>query len=383
MNEGFPRPQEWNQLLMEKVPANDLLNLDTIDLGFIRPRSPMEWQMAYCQSQLYVEYMKLKYGDQAVGAMLAAYRDGRDTAAAISQVCQVDKDTFEKGYREHVQEVVKTLHGKPAEKPLALPDLQEAHEKDPDDPEVSAKLAEQYLLRRRNSEARKLVETVLAKKKNHPLASYVKARLMQAAGDDEAARAILEGALGTESPEPKVLMTLGRIFYEAKEFGKAAEIFELARKSEPYESKWLGELVRIYSQTGDKEKQMAILKDLVPTNADDIDSRKQLARMLLEAGRLAEAERYARQSLEIDVLDAEAQKTLGDALLGQKKPEPAIDAYLVVLEINDKADDARLKLARAYLDSGSKEKARAEIEKVLARDPKNEEGKRLRMELEK
>jgi len=383
LNEGFPRPQEWNQLLLEKVPANDLLNLDTIDLGFIRPRSPAEWQMAYCQSLLYVEYMKQKFGDQTVGAMLAAYRDGQDTATAIAQVCKVDKESFEKGYRDHLREVIKALQGKPAEKPASLQDLQDAHEKDPNDPAVSAKLAEQYLLRRRSSDARKLVDTVLAKNKNHPLASYVKARLLQAAGDDEAARTMLEAALTTESPEPKVLLTLGRIYYEARDFGKAAEIFELARKSEPYESKWLAELVRVYSQTGDKEQLIAVLKSLVPTNADDIASRKQLARMLLEAGRFADAESYARQALEIDVLDPDAQRALGDALLGEKKPEAAIDPYLVVLEINDKADDARLKLAQAYLDTGSKEKARAEIAKVLARDPNNEEGKLLRMEIEK
>lgn len=71
-NEGFPRPQIWNELLLERVPAggDKLLNLDTIDLGFIRPRSPLEWNLAYCQSQLYVDYMKEKYGKQTVCEML-------------------------------------------------------------------------------------------------------------------------------------------------------------------------------------------------------------------------------------------------------------------------------------------------------------------------
>src|SRR5262249_3497796 len=66
INEGFPRPQPWNALLLERVPAGQLMNLDNIDLGFMRPKSPDEWSMAYCQSQLYVEYMKLKFGDKAV-----------------------------------------------------------------------------------------------------------------------------------------------------------------------------------------------------------------------------------------------------------------------------------------------------------------------------
>src|SRR4029079_19622325 len=52
-NEGFPRPQVWNELLLERVPAGkDVMDLDSIDLGFIRPRNQMDWHMAYCQAQL-------------------------------------------------------------------------------------------------------------------------------------------------------------------------------------------------------------------------------------------------------------------------------------------------------------------------------------------
>jgi tetratricopeptide (TPR) repeat protein len=226
-----------------------------------------------------------------------------------------------------------------------------------------------------------MVEAVLAKKKDHPLASYVKARLFLAAGDEDAARTVLEGAL-KESAEPKVYQALGRIYFESKDFGKAADIFELARECEQYESKWLAELTRIYTQTGDKEKLIQILEKLIPADADDLDSRKRLARMLVEAGRFVEAERYARQALEIDVLELDAQQALGDALLGQKKYGKAIETYTMLLEINDRVDAARLKLAQAYQATGSKEKARAEVEKVLARDPANGEAKQLQQMLD-
>src|SRR5205085_769349 len=72
MSEGFDRPQPWNDLLRTRVPTGDVLNLDTIDLGFIRPRSPSEWNLAYCQAQLYVEYLAKTYGDDKIGDMLDA-----------------------------------------------------------------------------------------------------------------------------------------------------------------------------------------------------------------------------------------------------------------------------------------------------------------------
>src|SRR5262249_6150354 len=38
MNEGFPRPPSWDKLLVRRYPEK-LMNLDTIDMGFIKPRS--------------------------------------------------------------------------------------------------------------------------------------------------------------------------------------------------------------------------------------------------------------------------------------------------------------------------------------------------------
>lgn len=322
-NEGYPRPQQWNQLLRERVPANNLMNLDTIDLGFIRPQSPLDWHMAYCQSQLYVEYLQKKFGPRSIGELLAAYRDGNDTAAAIAKVCGVDKKTFEEGYRGYLGQVLEGIQGGAVAKVMAYSQLQKAHEAEPDNLDVAARLAEQYLLRRDRKEARKLAEEVLAKKPAHPLASYVKARLLQDAGEDESVRALLEAALDRQAPEPKVLQALGKIYFEARDFAKAADIYELAHRAEPSESKWLVELVRVYAQSGDKAKQIEGLQKLVPTDADDLDHRKRLARMLLDAGRHAEAERYARQALEIDVRDVEAQECLLKALQGQNKASEA------------------------------------------------------------
>jgi tetratricopeptide (TPR) repeat protein len=319
MNEGFPRPQPWNELLVQRVAAEELMNLDNIDIGFVRPHSPLDWHMAYCQSQLYVEYMKDKYGPEAVGAMLNAYRDGLNTSAALTKVCRVDKSAFEKGYRSYLDEVVKQIQQRPVEKALTYSQLQREHERKPEDDDITSRLAEQLLIRREKKEARRLVEEVLAKRKTHPLASYVKSRLLLDAGEDGQALALLEAAVDREAPEPKVLRSLGKLYYESRNFAKAAEVYELAHKAEPYQCKWLVELARVYAQSGERDKRIEALKELVLTNADDFDQRKRLAQMLLDAGRPTEAERYAREALEIDVRDAEVQEMLQKAYIAQNK----------------------------------------------------------------
>jgi tetratricopeptide (TPR) repeat protein len=349
VNEGYPRPQPWNQLLLERVPKGDLMTLDSIDLGFIRPRSPLDWHMAYCQSQLYIQYMKENFGPNAVADMLNAYRDGLETSAAIRKVCKVDKETFEKGYREHLDGVVKSLKGKPAEKALSFAELKAAHQKDPDNDDITAKLAEQFL-RRDRIEARKLADGVLAKKPNQPLASYVKAHLLLLSGDAAGAKALLEGALDRNEPEMKVLKELGKLAYDGGDFAKAAEIFELGRQAQPYESQWLLDLSRVHAQTGDKEKQIAVLKELVPTDADDLEHRKRLAKLLLDAGKNDEAEQYARQCLEIDIRDKETRELLDKALKGQNKAEEAARLQALWKDEKNSGPDAQEPLRKSVRD---------------------------------
>jgi tetratricopeptide (TPR) repeat protein len=134
---------------------------------------------------------------------------------------------------------------------------------------------------------------------------------------------LLESAVDKKAPERKVLMELGQLYYDAGEFGKAAKIYELGHEAEPYDSKWLDWLSKVYAQSGDKNKQIAALIKLVPTDADDLEHRKHLAWLLEEKGRHADAERYARECLEINIRDKEARETLFKALEGQNKNEEA------------------------------------------------------------
>jgi tetratricopeptide (TPR) repeat protein len=324
MNEGFARPQSWNDLLRTRVPSGEgVFNLDTIDLGFIRPRSPSDWTMAYCQAQLYIEYLVKEYGQGAVGDMLNAYRDGLDTGDAIRKVCKVSKADFDKGYRRFLEGVASKIVGKATQKEMTLGELRDANKKNPDDPDAAARLAETLLRRGERAEARKLAKAALGNKAKHPLASYVMARLALLAGDNDEAKKLLEDGLDEQNVEPKLARALGKLYFDAGDFKKAAEIFEQGHKAEPYDNEWLTQLARVYGRLENTDKQIEVLKELVRGAADNLDDRKRLARLLTSAKRPAEAEQYARECLEINIKDKEAQETLLSALDSQKKAEEA------------------------------------------------------------
>ena len=65
------------------------------------------------------------------------------------------------------------------------------------------------------------------------------------------------------------------------------------------------------------------MKALVPTDPDDFDRRARLAKLLLDAKQFADAEKYAREAIEIDIRNDEVRDILIQALKEQKKNDEA------------------------------------------------------------
>jgi Flp pilus assembly protein TadD len=95
---------------------------------------------------------------------------------------------------------------------------------------------------------------------------------------------------------------------------RAEEFYQRGQQAEPNDPSWLEDLARVYKQTGDAAKRIVVLEQLAPLDADDLPMRRELAEKLAAAGRWADAERWARESLDIDVEDGVARTVLFQAL---------------------------------------------------------------------
>ena len=378
-SEGFPRPQEWNKLLVERVPARKLLNLDTINLGFIRPREPDDRQMAYCQAQLYARYMLKRFGPDALVKLLDAYRRGLTTEQAIVSCFHVEKADFEAGYLTYLDEVVKTIRTRVSEeKPVKFAELERSLKANPDDADLNARMAYEHFARRDLKAARPLADKALKLKPHQPLASYVKARLLVTIGDDDAALALLEPALDPEKPNERVIDLLAELQLKAGNLDEAERLYELARRDDPVHSKWIAGLARIHLRKKESGKFLADLAMLADNDADDLAVRKALAERHLEAGQPDQAEKWAYECLFVDVYDPANHVVLADALLALKAYDRAIEEYQTALELKaKKPNDLKVHLAKAQLGSGRRDAARATLEEVLKADPEHPEAKAL------
>ena len=161
----------------------------------------------------------------------------------------------------------------------------------PDDADLNARMAYEHFARRDLKEARPFADKALKLEPHHPLASYVKARLLVTIGDDDAALALLEPALDPKKPNERVIDLLGELKMKAGNLDEAERLYELARQDDPFHSKWIADLARIHLRQKDNAKFLDDLAMLADNDADDLDVRKALAERHLDA----EAARAGRE----------------------------------------------------------------------------------------
>jgi tetratricopeptide (TPR) repeat protein len=384
-SERSPRPQEWNKLLLDRVPARKrLLNLDTINLGFIRPDEPDDRQMAYCQAQLYAQYMAKRFGDDAQIRMLGAYRRGLTTDSAIRDCFGVTKEDFEKRYLDHLDEVVKTIKARAgSQEEVKFSQLERQLKASPEDADLNARMAYEHFARRDLKAARPLADKALKLQPRHPLASYVKARLFTTIGDDDAALALLEPALDPEHPDERVVDLLAELLLKAGRLDEAEKLYEKAHEADPQHTKWLANLARVHLRQKKTEAFLDDMARIAENEADNFPVRQNLAERWLAAGDAAQAEKWAWECLYVDVYSPTSHVLLGDALAAGGKPAAAVAEYRVALELKPrKPDEIKLKIARALLDAGSKDDAGATLDEILKADPDHPEAKALREEMD-
>ncbi len=308
-------------LLRDRLAAGTAFDLDSIAQGYHNFANPPDVMLAYYQGLLYVEYIIKTYGEEAISKLLAAYQKGLDTAAALRIACAVQKDEFEKGYRDFLREFVKS--GPRREKPMTFAELEMTYKKSPDDADVAARLAEEYLRRGKPTEAKKLAEQVLLKEAGHPGAALVKARLLQREKDQSGARAVLEVA-GKANPENlRVLSALGRLHLELKQTEEAIAVFEAIRKLGSAETEVLETLERLYLAANKVEPLAQLWSELASRTPDELAYRLKLAQHHRDAERHNLAEKWAREALFVDVLNVEARAILLAALHAQNKSAEA------------------------------------------------------------
>jgi tetratricopeptide (TPR) repeat protein len=377
-SEGYPRPALWNKLLLERVPKGELRSLDELNDAFVRPKSQLDWQFAYCQSRLYAQYMIEQYGKESIPKLLAAYRRNMSTRDAIPQVFGDDVETFEKGYRKFLNVLVAELQGSTAPETQKTPaELEKAYLADPDDPQTAAEYAFVLLRLRMRQQARKLAQQALAQNAKEPLAALVMAQLELRAENINSAIDYLQQALDRKRPNARLLALLARLKLLDEEYAEAAGLYELGRKKFPHDLAWVKGSAAAYLKLDETNKLVEMLQEVSQRDPDDAGVRKKLADLALAKADYAAAVKYGRMAIHIDVLDADIHRILGESYRGLKNYPRSIKEFDVAIRLKPADDALEVGLAKTHLAAGNKQEARLHLKSVLQRNPDHVDAKTL------
>jgi Tfp pilus assembly protein PilF len=381
-NEDLPRPELWDRLLSEAVKEKRLFDLGTINSGFIRPKSSNEWNLAYCQAELYAEYMLERFGDDALAKMLAAFADNLTATRAIERSFGVNLEDFERDYHDRVTKIVAGIRGGSLNEQQSLGELQKALGEKPQDLDLAARLAAAYLSAAKHDQARALADGVLKQQPKHQLAAFVVARLRMRAGETDAVVELLEQSLDRDKPQPNHLALLAGLKLKAEKLGEAAALYELGRQKYPGDKQWTQALARVYLLADERQRLSGVLADLAAADADSLPVRKKLAELAYERKDWPQAGRWAREATHIDVNDSRMHQIVGEAAAAVKKYNDAVHAFELVTRLDQRNLPAREGLVRTYAAAEQPAKARVELEALKRLAPDESRVKSLVKELE-
>ncbi len=381
--EGYPRSELWDQLLVSRVPQGEIFNLEDINFGFIRPASQLEWHLAYCQSELYVQFMREEFSPEGPAAMLQAYAENMTTPEAIAHCFEVSLEEFERRYTAYLERLIQTLPPdlKPPGEERSFAEIDRAARADATNPDALAELAQAYLLRQEYPNARKFAEAARRLDEAHQQATYVLARLAVVTGERDEARELLEAAINPADPFPAGIQLLSGLRCLQGDFAAAEELVLAAQVAQPGNPQWTEDLAAIYLRSGDDAKLAGQLEKLAEADADQFNYRKKLALIAQAEGDHRAAARWAREAIWIDVMDTDVHEVLAEAALQLGEYPLATGEYRTLIQLQPDQRRWPLALARAYLAADETANARGVLKQMLLDFPNDQEARNLLEEI--
>jgi tetratricopeptide (TPR) repeat protein len=279
-NEKIPRPYRWVSLLRRRAAAGTLMNLDNINAGFARAMDGDECTLAYCQGELYVEYMVSLGGTDVLKKTVAAYAETPSTAAIIQRVFGRTKADFERGYAAFLQKQIdavpvlseseaRKLRRQASEK-LQAKEYDAAGEAyaraerlDPANPQWAAGRARVFLAADRKRDLAQALAH-FAELEPNDLASREKlATLSLELNEAAAARRWATAALEINVERAAAHRLLAAALVKLNEFERAVEEFSVAIEIDPANLAQRFDLADVLLQAHKQDEAKKVLKELL------------------------------------------------------------------------------------------------------------------------
>ncbi len=324
--ETSERSYDTCRLLAEALQKDKLFDLDQINWGFIRPKTPADRPLAYAQSDWMLEYIAVRFGHRAIVDMLGLYHDGVPDTDALEQVTGESAEVFMSGFKAWAGEeagrwglspsaqtdrLKKVLSGRGG--PVEDEELTALLEENPRSPELLKLIAMRALNQPDAGSARRAVLRYADSRPVDPWPHRALVELALARGAVGEAIGSLEYLDQTEQASGRWAVELAKVYRRDGRYSQALGAIERAIDREPYNASYRELSAVIALQTDDPERALHHLYAASVIEPDRAVHQIRLAAMYQKLGRADDADTAARRAIELDA-DAPVQRFLKNSL---------------------------------------------------------------------
>jgi tetratricopeptide (TPR) repeat protein len=287
--EGTPRPMLWDQLLARARRMGQLLPFDGLNRGFLSPRNPGDWTLAYCQAELVIEFVVQRFGPLAPWKMLQAYARGLKGGEVFREALGLEPARFAEEVEAHWEREAAAVPVTPVYYP---------------------------------GDAKRLEERLA--QSGAPAEAAELARALLQLGDAAGCGRVLREALNTEATDPDCLGVAGLLYLERKLASRAVSCLEKAASGRPGNPELRTALARARLEAGDTAGAVVAARESAALYRRDPEP----VRMLVVAARRSKDTTGLKDALEqlrtFDPAAVDCRVELATLALARKQPAEAL-----------------------------------------------------------
>ena len=255
---------------------------------------------------------------------------------------------------------------------VAVEYLRQSISQQPDMSELYFGLAQIHEQEQRYDEAKRIYENVVSRFGEAPPALQARNRLAThaaMAGEVDDAKRQIDTVLARNPNDNDALMLQGRMAMQARDYETAVNSFRSVLRDQPESVAVLHYLAEAHMRRGEPELAGSNLRRAMEVAPQNIDARVKYARFLTSQKDLSNALEQIDRALVLDPDNAAALAARSE-VLAARGDLAAVKADLARLkEVAPENKDTWLRLARVYMAEGDISAALAEVDAVLVKDP--------------
>ncbi|HET9235058.1 MAG TPA: tetratricopeptide repeat protein, partial [Candidatus Eisenbacteria bacterium] len=355
--ERYPRGPIWDQNLAAAYEDGELIGVDSLTIGFTRPKSHMQRLLAYHESYLIVEDLIKRHGWDAVPKILRGIGDGKSFEDALRDATGESYEVFGKQAMTVVRETAARVPVWPNPDRGRVSRLESAATSKPKDRVTLERLALARYQLGMTEEAREVIERLLDVSPDNARAHGLLGLMEKAEKTPDQGREELLLAAKAGTRDIPVLSVLGE--QDAALGDTVAALGRYQRVLEIYPEYTPARFARaeLLAARGDKDSARQEYRTLLEKDASAGTAALELARLELQRESGKEADQALQYALGVIPADANVLALRGQALVLMKRSPEAFALLDRARRLDMRNVEVMVGMAAYYLEQGDAEES--------------------------